>query len=55
MSDDPYTNPGTVILKNLADIYDAEELKVFEASVSFRRVLELQERPLEGRFDSTHL
>ena len=55
MSDDPYPYPGSVILRNLADIHDAEELKVFEASVSFRRVLELQECPLEGRFDSTHL
>jgi len=55
MSDDPYTNPGTTLLRNLAGIHDPKELEVFEASASFRRLLELQGDPLRGHFDSEHL
>jgi cell filamentation protein len=55
MSDAPYTYPGTSLLRNLAGLRDPKELEVFEASVSFRRLLELQMRPLRGGFDSARL
>jgi cell filamentation protein len=52
---DPYTYPGTDVLRNLADIRDPEALASFEAGQTFARISELDDRPLPGRFDVAHL
>lgn len=55
MPDDPYVYPGTRTLKNLRDLRDVDELRVFETRASFARLRELQERPIVGNFDRAHL
>ena len=53
-SSDPYTYPGTDVLRNLLDIRDPQQLASFEANASAARLIELDERPLVGRFDVAH-
>ena len=53
--DDPYVYPSTPILRNLADIRDAERLIRFESDHCFARLLELYENPIPLGFDSNHL
>ena len=52
---DPYLYPDTSVLRNLADIRDANRLNQFESDHFFARLLELHENPVRGSFDSDHL
>ena len=54
-SSDPYTYPGTDVLRNVLDIRDPGQLAAFEANATAARLIELDERPLVGQFDVTHL
>jgi cell filamentation protein len=52
---DPYVYPGTNVLKNLRDIRDPERLARFEADTTSERLTQLEEKPLNGKFDAQHL
>jgi len=52
---DAYCYPGTILLRNLADIRDAEKLAAFEAAFVATRLLRLSEHPLTGAFDTARL
>ena len=54
-SSDPYTYPGTDVLRNLLDIRDLQQLAAFEANATTARLIELDAAPIEGRFDIAHL
>jgi cell filamentation protein len=54
-SSDPYTYPGTDVLRNLLDIRDPEQLAAFEANATAARLIELDAAPLAGEFDVKHL
>jgi cell filamentation protein len=55
IQDDPYVYPGTSILRNLAELRDAERLDRFESDHFFARLIELYENPLPLEFDINHL
>jgi cell filamentation protein len=55
IEEDPYVYPGTSVLRNLAEIRDAERLDWFESDHCFGRLLELYENPLALGFDLEHL
>lgn len=52
---DPYVDPETDVLKNLAGIRDAALLEAYEGEMSIIRQFELSENPLPSSFDLTHL
>ena len=52
---DPYVYPGTSVLRNLREILDPELLSEFEAEATARRLRQLENKPLSGRFDARHL
>jgi hypothetical protein len=52
---DPYLYPDTSVVRNLADIRDANRLNQFESDHLFARLLELHPSPIRGSFDSDHL
>lgn len=52
---DPYTYPGTSVLRNKAGIREREPFKRFEYEHSASRLRELREKPLAGNFDLDHL
>ena len=52
---DPYVYPGTTLLKNLRDIRDPEELGIFEALATSRRINELALKMKPGKLDAAHL
>jgi cell filamentation protein len=52
---DPYLYADPSILRNLADIHDENGLNKFESDHFFARLLDLQESPISGSFDSEHL
>ena len=52
---DPYSYPDTDILRNKADIRNAEKLAKYEYSKVAVRTVELQENPIPGKFDLKHL
>ena len=54
-SSDPYTYPGTDVLRNLLDIRDPEQLAALEANATAARLIELDAAPLAGGFDVKHL
>ena len=54
-SSDPYTYPGTDVLRNIPDIRDFQRLADFEANATTSRLVELDADPLTGRFDVAHL
>jgi cell filamentation protein, protein adenylyltransferase len=54
-SSDPYLYPGTTVLKNLRGLTDPQQLEEFEARSTVRRLAELIERPISGKFDVAHL
>ena len=54
-SSDPYTYPGTEVLRNILDIRDLQRLADFEANATTARLAELDASPLKGRFDVAHL
>lgn len=57
MSDslDPYTYPGTEVLRNHLGIRDQRQLELFEANATAARLIELDLCPLTGRYDTEHL
>ena len=52
---DPYLYPATDVLKNLRGLTDPELLERFEARRTHRRIAELIDTPVPGRFDVAHL
>src|ERR1017187_2764120 len=52
---DPYLYPGTDVLRNVPGLRNAEQLGAFETAKTAQRIYELQETPVFGRFDTTHL
>ena len=54
-SSDPYLYPGTTVLKNLRGLTDSREFAAFEARSTHRRLAELLEEPLSGKFGTLHL
>ncbi len=52
---DPYLYPGTSLLKNLRGLTDPKLLERFEARQTHRRIAELIDNPVAGRFDVAHL
>jgi cell filamentation protein len=54
-SSDPYTYPGTNVLRNLLDIRDPNELAAFEANATAARLIELDAAPVAGGFEVGHL
>jgi cell filamentation protein len=54
-SSDPYTYPGTDVLRNNLEIRDSRHLAAFEANATAARLIELDASPLAGRFDVAHL
>ena len=52
---DPYTYPGTDVLRNILDIRDAQQLAAFEGNATTARLIELDATPLEGPFDTANL
>jgi cell filamentation protein len=52
---DPYLYPGTNVLKNLRGLTDPQALERLEAHRTQRRVAELIDTPVAGRFDVAHL
>ncbi len=49
-----YFIPGTETLKNKLGITDPDELKEREAEITFEKLVELYENPIEGNFDKEH-
>ena len=54
-SSDPYTYPGTDVLRNTLDIRDPSQLAAFEANATTARLIEVDAAPIEGRIDVAHL
>jgi cell filamentation protein len=54
-SSDPYTYPGTDVLRNILNIHDWQRLAAFEANATTSGLAELDAVPLKGRFDVAHL
>ncbi len=52
---DRYLYTDTSVLRNLADIRNANRLNQFESDHFFARLLELHENPIHGSLDSDHL
>ena len=50
-----YYYPGTNVIFNNFGIKDYEMLKEVEATNSFKRLLELQDKPIDMNFDKNHL
>ncbi len=50
-----YFFPGTEVLKNKLGIHNQNELERREAEITFERLVELYEHPIEGNFDAEHL
>jgi cell filamentation protein len=54
-ADDTYCYPGTNVLRNKAEITNAEDLDAYEGELSTLRSIEILENPIAGKFDLTHL
>ena len=54
-ADDTYCYLGTDVLRNKADITNAEDLDAYEGELSTLRSIEILESPIAGQFDLTHL
>jgi cell filamentation protein len=54
-ADDTYCYPGTNVLRNKAEITDAQDLDAYEGELSTLRSIEILENPLAGQFDLAHL
>ena len=54
-ADDTYCYPGTDVLRNKAEITDANELDAYEGELSTLRSIEILENPIVGQFDLAHL
>lgn len=54
-ADDTYCYPGTDVLRNKAEITNANELDAYEGELSTLRSIEIIENPASGKFDLAHL
>jgi cell filamentation protein len=54
-ADDTYCYPGTDVLRNKAEITDAQDLDAYEGELSTLRSIEILENPVMGQFDLAHL
>jgi len=54
-ADDTYCYPGTDVLRNKAEITNAQDLDAYEGELSTLRSIEILENPVAGQFDSAHL
>jgi len=52
---DPYSYPGTNVLRNLPGIKDPEQLADYEYSMATLREIQLDDSPVRGEFDLKHL
>jgi cell filamentation protein len=52
---DPYTYPGTRVLRNIPGIRDDASLRDFEYEQTKLRIEELRDNPIPGKFDLEHL
>jgi cell filamentation protein len=52
---DPYVYRGTSVLRNLRNIRDAGILNEFEPEATALRLLQFEQKPLSGGFDSRHV
>ena len=55
MSDTKYCYPDTDVLINKLDIRDLDKLQIFERKLTMLRLLELLDKPINGKFDLKHL
>ena len=55
MSDTKYCYPDTDVLINKLDIRDLDKLHIFERKLTMLRLLELLDKPINGKFDFKHL
>lgn len=49
-----YFYPNSDVLKNKLNIQDYNKLKEKDAELSFKRLVELREKPVDGNFDKEH-
>ena len=54
-ADDTYCYPGADVLRNKAEITNAENLDAYEGELSTLRSIEILENPIAGQFDLAHL
>ena len=54
-ADDTYCYPGTDVLRNKAEITNAEDLDAYEGELSTLRSIEILENSVAGQFDLAHL
>ncbi len=54
-ADDTYCYPSTDVLRNKAEITNAQDLDAYEGELSTLRSIEILESPIAGQFDLTHL
>ncbi|QWE08158.1 Fic/DOC family protein [Polynucleobacter ibericus] len=54
-ADDTYCYPGTDVLRNKAEITNAQDLDSYEGELSTLRSIEILENPVAGQFDLAHL
>ena len=52
---DPYSYPGTNVLKNIPGILDEGALRELEYVQTAARIVELRQNPIQGKFDLDHL
>jgi cell filamentation protein len=52
---DPYCYPGTDTLRNIADIRDPEELRIFEADAVAANIIEIRRNRIAGPFNAARL
>ena len=55
MPDTKYCYPDTEVLINKLDIRDLDKLHIFERKLTMLRLLELLDKPINGKFDFKHL
>ena len=54
-ADDTYCYPGADVLRNKAEITNAENVDAYEGELSTLRSIEILENPIAGQFDLAHL
>ena len=54
MPDTKYCYPDTDVLINKLDIRDLDKLHIFERKLTMLRLLELLDKPINGKFDFKH-
>ena len=55
MPDTKYCYPDTDVLINKLDIRDLDKFHIFERKLTMLRLLELLDKPINGKFDFKHL